>query len=111
MPWVYLVLAGVLEWGWPVGLKLGVTPEGYSILWISFAIVAMFFSGALLLIAQRTIPMGTAYAVWTGIGAVGTFLLGILIFGETATAMRFFYIGLLVVGIVGLKMVSSKQEK
>ena len=52
--------------------------------------VAMFFSGALLLIVQRTIPMDTAYAVWTGIGAVGTFLLGILIFGETATAMRFF---------------------
>ena len=110
MPWVYLLLAGVFEWGWPVGLKLGVTPDGYSIIWLLFAGISMFVSGSLLLIAQKTIPMGTAYAVWTGIGAVGTFLLGIIMFGEAMTIARFFFIGLLVIGIIGLKMVSTKKE-
>jgi len=108
MPWIYLIAAGIFEWGWPVGLKLGVTDSGYSLGWLIFAAVSMFFSGALLLIAQRNIPMGTAYAIWTGIGAVGTFIIGILLFGEAATLARFFFIGLIVVGIVGLKMVSSK---
>ena len=64
-------------------------------------------SGALLLLAQRTIPMGTAYAVWTGIGAVGTFLLGILVFSEPANLARFFFVGLIVVGILGLKLSSA----
>lgn len=108
MAWLYLVLAGVFEWGWPVGLKLGVTASGYDIIWLSFAGISMFASGYLLLLAQRTIPMGTAYAVWTGIGAVGTFLLGIVFFGDAATLQRFFFIGLIVVGIVGLKIASSK---
>ena len=108
MAWLYLLLAGVFEWGWPVGLKLGVTGTGYDVAWLSFAGVSMFASGYLLLLAQRTIPMGTAYAVWTGIGAVGTFMLGILFFGDAATLQRFFFIGLIVVGIVGLKMASSK---
>jgi len=107
MAWIYLLLAGVFEWGWPVGLKLGVTATGYDFMWLTFAGVAMFVSGYLLLLAQRTIPMGTAYAVWTGIGAVGTFLLGILFFGDAATLARFFFIGLIVVGIVGLKMASK----
>ena len=88
-------------------MKLGVTATGYDLLWLSFAGVAMFTSGYLLLLAQRTIPMGTAYAVWTGIGAVGTFLLGILLFGDLATIQRFFFIGLIVMGIVGLKMESK----
>lgn len=108
MAWIYLVLAGVFEWGWPVGLKLGVTDSGYDTLWLSFAAVSIFASGYLLLLAQRTIAMGTAYAVWTGIGAVGTFILGILFFDDAATLQRFFFIGLIVVGIVGLKMASSK---
>ena len=107
MAWLYLLLAGVFEWGWPVGLKMGVTVTGYDFMWLSFAGVAMFASGYLLLLAQRTIPMGTAYAVWTGIGAVGTFLLGILFFGDAATLARFFFIALIVVGIVGLKMASK----
>ena len=106
MAWIYLLLAGVFEWGWPVGLKLEVTVTGYDGIWVLFAGVSMFASGYLLLLAQRTIPMGTAYAVWTGIGAVGTFLLGILFFGDAATLQRFFFIGLIVVGIVGLKMAS-----
>jgi quaternary ammonium compound-resistance protein SugE len=109
MAWIYLLLAGVFEWGWPVGLKLGVSEAGYSIEWLSFAGLTMFASGTLLLMAQKTIPMGTAYAIWTGIGAVGTFVLGILLFGETASLERFFFIGMIVVGIVGLKMASSKQ--
>jgi quaternary ammonium compound-resistance protein SugE len=105
--WVYLIVAGIFEWGWPVGLKLGWTEQGAHYGWIAFAIVCMAASGALLLIAQRTIPMGTAYAVWTGIGAVGTFALGIVIFSEAASFARFFFVGLIVVGILGLKLSSS----
>jgi quaternary ammonium compound-resistance protein SugE len=73
-------------------------------LWIVFAAVSMTASGALLLMAQRFIPMGTAYAVWTGIGAVGAFTVGVLAFGDSASAMRLVSIGLIVAGIVGLKL-------
>lgn len=104
MAWLYLVLAGICEIGWPVGLKLGWTDQGPRPAWILFAIVAMSASGALLLWAQRTIPMGTAYAVWTGIGAVGAFTVGILAFGDSASVMRMVSIGLIVAGIIGLKM-------
>lgn len=107
MAWTYLILAGICEWGWPVGLKLGWTDEGAHWGWIAFAIATMAASGALLLLAQRTIPMGTAYGVWTGIGAVGAFLIGILFFGEAATLARFFFIGLIVAGILGLKLSSG----
>ena len=65
MAWVYLIIAGIFEWGWPVGLKLGLADTGLRWSWIAFAAVCMAFSGALLLIAQKTIPMGTAYVVWT----------------------------------------------
>jgi quaternary ammonium compound-resistance protein SugE len=106
MAWVYLVIAGIFEWGWPVGLKLGLADTGLRWGWIGFAGVCMAASGALLLIAQKTIPMGTAYAVWTGIGAVGTFVLGIFLFGESAAFVRFFFVGLIIVGIVGLKLAS-----
>jgi len=104
MAWLYLVLAGICEIGWPVGLKLGWTEDGARPSWILFAIVAMSASGALLLWAQRFIPMGTAYAVWTGIGAVGAFVVGIMAFGDQASAMRLVSIGLIVAGIVGLKL-------
>ena len=107
MAWMNLLLAGVFEWGWPVGLKLGVTASGYDVVWLLFAGMTMSASGYLLLMAQRTIPMGTAYAVWTGIGAVGTFLLGIMLFGDAATLQRFFFIGLIVAGIIGLKIASK----
>jgi len=102
--WLYLVLAGICEIGWPVGLKLGWTEAGMRPLWIAFAAVSMIASGALLLIAQRFIPMGTAYAVWTGIGAVGAFTVGILAFGDSSSAMRMVSIALIVAGIVGLKL-------
>jgi quaternary ammonium compound-resistance protein SugE len=104
MAWLYLVLAGVCEIGWPVGLKLGWTDQGARPWWIIFAVVAMAASGALLLWAQRAIPMGTAYAVWTGIGAVGAFVVGILAFGDSASTMRIVSIGLIVAGIIGLKL-------
>ena len=104
MPWTQLVIAGIFEWGWPIGLKLGLANTGLRWRWIAFAVVCMACSGALLLLAQRDIPMGTAYAVWTGIGAVGTLFLGVLLFGEPATLSRFFFVGLIVVGILGLKL-------
>ncbi len=107
MAWIYLIIAGMFEWGWPVGLKLGLAETGLRWGWIIFSMACMAVSGTLLLIAQKTIPMGTAYAVWTGIGAVGTFVLGLLLFSEPATLARFFFVGLIVAGIVGLKLVSA----
>lgn len=107
MAWVYLLIAGIFEWGWPLGLKLGWSDDGAHVGWIAFAVVSMVASGACLLLAQRVIPMGTAYAVWTGIGAVGAFVLGILVFGEPATFARYFFVGLIVVGILGLKLSST----
>jgi len=104
MAWVQLVIAGFFEWGWPVGLKLGMAEQGPRWGWIVFAVACMGLSGGFLLYAQKSIPMGTAYAVWTGIGAVGAFVLGILFFGEAATLGRFFFVGLIIVGIVGLKL-------
>lgn len=107
MAWLALIIAGIFEWGWPLGLKLGLTEQGLRWGWLSFSITSMLGSGTLLLISQRTIPMGTAYAVWTGIGAVGAFVIGLLVFSEPATLARFFFVGLIVVGIVGLKLASS----
>jgi quaternary ammonium compound-resistance protein SugE len=104
MAWLYLVVAGLFEIGWPLGLKKGYGPDGIQIWWILFAIVTMALSGALLLWAQRSIPMGTAYAVWTGIGAVGAFAIGVFMFGDQASAMRLGSIALIVAGIVGLKL-------
>jgi quaternary ammonium compound-resistance protein SugE len=104
MDWIALTIAGVLEWGWPVGLKLGRTEHRTHWGWIVFSAACMAASGALLLYAQLTIPIGTAYAVWTGIGAVGAFVLGILVFRESAKAARFLFVGLIVIGIVGLKL-------
>ncbi len=104
MAWVYLLMAGICEIGWPVGLKLGWTDDGARPLWLVFAAAAILVSGALLMMAQRYIPMGTAYAVWTGIGAVGAFTVGILAFGDSASVIRIVSIGLIVAGIVGLKL-------
>ena len=106
MAWIYLIIAGIFEWGWPVGLKLGMTEAGLRWGWIAFSVSCMVLSGGFLLMAQKTIPMGTAYAVWTGIGAVGAFVLGLIFFSEVASFARFFFIGLIIVGIVGLKLSS-----
>ena len=102
--WTYLFFAGLFEIGWAIGLKY---TEGFSKLVPSLlTIVAMIISLALLGLALKTLPVGTAYAVWTGIGAVGTAALGIYLFGEPATAGRLASIGLIVAGIVGLKLVT-----
>jgi len=107
-PWTYLIIAGIFEWGWPVGLKLAQKSESLNWYWISFAIVMMVLSGSFLMIAQKEISIGTAYAVWTGIGAVGTFLIGVMFFGDPATLARFFFVSLIIIGILGLKLVSSE---
>ena len=103
MAWLYLIAAGLFEIGWPVGLKLSQTP-GRLVVGVVVAVACMTASGVLLWLAQRTIPIGTAYAVWTGIGAVGTFAVGIAFYGDSAGAMRLVSVGLIVAGIVGLKL-------
>ena len=103
MAWFYPINAGLFEIGWPVGLKLSQTP-GRLIVRVSVAVACMAASGAPLWLAQRDIPIGTAYAVWTGIGAAGTFLVGVLFYGDPASALRLVSVGLIVAGIVGLKL-------
>ena len=104
MHWIYLLIAGIFEIGWPLGFKLSSTGDS-KFLWIVFSCVSMALSGYFLWQAQRTIPIGTAYAVWTGIGAVGTFLIGIVFFKDPAGLMRMFSVALIIVGIIGLKLV------
>ncbi len=105
MAWTYLVLAGLLEVGWAIGLKY---TEGFTRLVPSvLTALSMVASVVLLGIALKTLPVGTGYAVWTGIGTVGTAILGIFLLGEPATAMRLACIGLIVAGILGLKLAAS----
>lgn len=102
MPWLILLVAGLFEVGWAIGLKY---TEGFTRFWPSVGtIAAMVASVVLLGVAMRTLPIGTAYAVWTGIGAVGTVVLGIVLFGEPASVVRLACVGLIVAGIVGLKL-------
>lgn len=103
MSWIYLFIAGLLEIGWPVGLKLAQTQQ-YRVLGFLMAAAFMGGSGFMLYMAQRTIPMGTAYAVWTGIGAAGAFAVGVLAYGDPATLGRFLGVGLIVAGVVTLKV-------
>ena len=104
MAWVILVVAGLFEVGWAVGLKY---TEGFSRLWPTvWTAVSLLLSMGLLGLALRTLPLGTAYAVWTGIGTVGTAVLGVVLFREPATAARLVCIGLIVAGIAGLKLVT-----
>ena len=103
--WVILVVAGVFETGWAIGLKYS---EGFTRLWPSVATAIMIVvSMGLLGIAARSLPLGTAYAVWTGIGAVGTVVLGIVLFGESAALSRLACLGLIIVGILGLKFLGE----
>ena len=105
MAWIYLFIAGLFEIGWAVGLKY---TEGFTKLWPSLITISvMILSFYFLSSAVKTIPIGTAYAVWTGIGAVGTAILGIILFGESKEFIRIFFILLIVIGIVGLKIFSK----
>ena len=102
MNWFILVIAGLFEIGWAIGLKY---TEGFTRLWPSVGtLLAMTISVGLLGIAMKSLPVGTAYAVWVGVGAVGTAILGIVLFGESANAGRLISLALILAGIVGLKL-------
>lgn len=102
MIWVVLVVAGLLEIGWAIGLKY---TEGFTVFWPSVGtLLSLAASVALLGFTMRTLPVGTAYAIWTGIGATGTVLLGIVLYNEPASLARLLCVGLIVSGIVGLKL-------
>jgi quaternary ammonium compound-resistance protein SugE len=102
MNWLILVTAGLFEIAWAIGIKY---TEGFTRLWPSVGtLLAMGISVVLLGIAMKTLPVGTAYAVWVGVGAVGTAILGIILFGESANLMRLLSLVLIVIGIIGLKL-------
>lgn len=103
MSWIYLFVASIFEIGWPLGFKLADVTNN-KIGWIIFAVIAMALSGYFLFIAQKQIPMGTAYAVWTGIGMIGTFLIGITIFHDTMSLIRFIGVFLILAGVIILKI-------
>lgn len=103
MAWVYLIFAGLFEIGWPVGLKMAQETES-RISGIVIAIVCMGVSGLLLWLAQKQIPIGTSYAVWTGIGAAGTFLVGIWLYGDPGSLGRYLGIVLIIAGVATLKL-------
>lgn len=103
MAWIYLIIAGMFEIGWPLGFKLAQVTSNH-LLWISFSIISMTFSGYLLYLAQQSIPIGTAYAVWTGIGAIGTFLIGVMLFNDISTLISWLGIIFIITGIACLKL-------
>jgi quaternary ammonium compound-resistance protein SugE len=104
LAWLVLFIAGLCEIGWAVGMKY---TDGFSRLWPSvWTVIGMIASVLLLGWSLKTLPLGTAYAVWTGIGAVGTAILGVYLFDESREVLRFVCIGLIVAGIVGLKLVT-----
>ncbi|MDO4584183.1 MAG: multidrug efflux SMR transporter [Planctomycetia bacterium] len=103
MNWLYLFLAGILEIGWPVGLKMA-QDASCKWGWIGFSVVTMALSGYFLFLAQKQIPIGTAYAVWTGIGAAGTFCIGILFFHDAVALLRCLGVLLIISGVILLKI-------
>ncbi|HEX2974192.1 MAG TPA: quaternary ammonium compound efflux SMR transporter SugE [Tepidisphaeraceae bacterium] len=108
MPWVYLIVAGLCEVAWAVGFKYS---QSFTRFWPSVVtMILMLLSFGLLSRAVNTLPLGTSYAVWTGIGAVGTAIYGMMYFGEGRDAMRIVCIGLIVAGIVGLKLLSGAEQ-
>ncbi len=104
MAWIYLFVAGLFEIGWAVGLKYthGFTRLTPSVLTVAAMTVSLFMLG----LALRSLPLGTAYAIWTGIGTIGTAILGVVLFSEPAEALRLACIGMIAAGIIGLKLVS-----
>lgn len=105
MAWIYLLVAGVLEIGWPLGMKFSQTTS-HKTSWIVFSVICMAGSGYFLYLAQKKITMGTAYAIWTGIGALGALLFGVWLFKDPMNFWRMFSAMLIVVGIIGLKLSS-----
>ncbi|NLN39389.1 MAG: multidrug efflux SMR transporter [Smithella sp.] len=103
LAWTYLLIAGVLEIGWPLGFKLSQTTS-HRVAFILMAAVCMALSGVFLWLAQRELPIGTAYVVWTGIGAAGTFLIGVFAFHDPASMMRVLSFLLIVTGVIGLRL-------
>lgn len=103
MAWLLLIIAAVFEVGWPLGFKLSAVYPNRFWTYMLLAIVSMLLSGVFLYYAQKSIPVSTAYIVWTGIGAVGTFLIGILFFGDSASVLRMFFALLILIGIIGLE--------
>lgn len=103
MSWIYLILAGLFEIGWPIGLKMSQDSE-MRITGILVAVFFMSLSGLFLWLAQKQIPIGTSYAVWTGIGAAGTFLVGILFYGDPSSLGRYLGILFIIAGVVILKL-------
>jgi len=103
MAWIYLIMAGLFVIGWPVGLKMAQAPDS-RLSGVVIAIVCMGISGWLLWLAQKQIPIGTSYAVWTGIGAAGTFLVGVMFYGDVASLGRYLGIILIISGVITLKM-------
>ena len=103
MSWLYLIIASVFEVGWPFGMKMA-SLGANKLSWIGFAIVAMALSGVFLYFAQKEIPIGVAYAIWTGIGATFTFLLGVYVFQDSVSLMKFLGILLIISGIVLLEI-------
>ena len=105
MPWILLIIVGLFEIGWPLGFKLASMHSKYFIWFIGLSILSMGLSGYFLYLAQKSIPIGTACVIWTGIGAIGTVLLGILLFHDSANIFRLLFLSLILIGIVGLKLV------
>jgi quaternary ammonium compound-resistance protein SugE len=107
MEWLFLILAGLLEIAWAVGLKY---TDGFTVFLPSvITVVLMILSFIFLSLAVREIPLGTAYAVWTGIGTLGTVILGIILFDESTDALRLFFIAVILIGIIGLKVITLKS--
>lgn len=105
MAWFYLLVAGIFEIGWAIGMKY---THGFTRFWpVVFTLASMILSVYLLSLATKTIPLGTAYAVWTGIGIAGTSILGIIIFSEPVEVLRVVFIAMILIAIIGLKMLSN----
>ena len=103
MSWLYLFIASIFEVGWPFGMKMATLNEN-RLFWIIFAIIAMIFSGVFLYLAQKQIPIGIAYAIWTGIGATVTFILGVCVFHDAINIMKIFGVSLIVLGVILLEI-------
>lgn len=103
MSWLYLLIASIFEVGWPFGMKMASLNEN-NLSWIIFAIIAMALSGVFLYFAQKEIPIGIAYAIWTGIGAVCTFALGVFVFNDSINLMKIFGVSLIILGVILLEI-------